>query len=77
MPDWWSPPLFQKKKCQRKGPEIRRNYDDDDDDNSYTKCLVRFPANVSTFLTEVFRGSPQCVQANARMSVLSCYNQDG
>ena len=61
--------MFQKK-YQRKGPEIRRN-DDDDDDNNYTKCLVRIPANVSTVLTEVFRGSPQCVLANARMSVLS------
>jgi hypothetical protein len=37
MPDWWSLPLLQKEKCQRKGPEIRRNDDDDDNDdnNSY------------------------------------------
>jgi hypothetical protein len=32
MPDWWSPPLFEKQKCQRKGTKIRRNDDDDDDD---------------------------------------------
>jgi hypothetical protein len=70
MPDWWSPTMFQKEKCQRKGPEIRRN-GDDDDDNSYNKCLNRIPANVSAVLTEVFRGSPQCVQLNARMLILS------
>jgi hypothetical protein len=33
MPDWWSLTSLQKEKCQRKGPEIRRNDDDDDDDN--------------------------------------------
>ena len=67
MPDWCSPPLFQKKEWQRKGPEIRRK----DDDNSYTKCLVRISANISTVVTEAFPGSPQCVQANARLPILS------
>ena len=70
MSDWWSPPLFQKEKCQRKGSEIRRNDDDDDDDNSYKKFLVRIPANVSAVLIEVFRVSLQCVQANARINFM-------